>query len=104
MGGESEEDFMKHRLWSDQPLSIDLDILENRRQEQNLWEKAVYPIGNGRLGCTAFGVPDKERIQFNQDSLWVGNEDNTGGYQPFGDVYIDMPHADWRDYRELHSY
>ena len=37
-----------------------------------------------------FGGIPTERIQFNEDSLWVGNEHNTGGYQPFGDVIIDV--------------
>ena len=50
-------------------------------------------------GCTIFGEPQKERIQFNEDSLWVGNEDCTGGYQPFGDVYVEMPHSEYSDYR-----
>jgi alpha-L-fucosidase 2 len=63
------------------------------------WERNVFPLGNGRLGCTVFGEPKKERIQFNEDSLWVGNEDCTGGYQPFGDVYVETPHAEYSDYR-----
>lgn len=66
------------------------------------WESSVYPIGNGRLGGTVFGGPSRERVQFNVDSLWVGNEDCTGGYQPFGDLYVDLPHAAYREYvREL---
>ena len=63
------------------------------------WERSVYPLGNDRLGCAAFGDPQKERIRFNEDSLWVGNEDCTGGYQPFGDVYVETPHAEYSDYR-----
>lgn len=90
---------MKHILWTDKPLVIDYSVVEHPRDEERQWEPSVYPIGNGRLGCTAFGEPKKERIQFNQDSLWVGNEDNTGGYQPFGDVYIEMPHDTYSDYR-----
>lgn len=90
---------MKNCLWTDKPLIIDYSTIRFPRAEEELWEQAVYPIGNGRLGCTVFGEPGKERIQFNQDSLWVGNEDNTGGYQPFGDVYVEMPHADYSQYR-----
>lgn len=81
---------MHSTLWTDQPLLIDYDLVSRPRDEEEFWEKSVYPIGNGRLGCTAFGEPKRERIQFNQESLWVGNEDNTGGYQPFGDVYIEF--------------
>ena len=37
------------------------------------WTQAV-PIGNGRLGCTTYGEPKKETIQFNEDSLWGEEE------------------------------
>ena len=90
---------MKSVLWTDKPLVIDYNDLRMPQGEERLWEQSVYPIGNGRLGCTAFGEPQRERIQFNQDSLWVGNEDSTGGYQPFGDVYVDLPHGAYSDYR-----
>ncbi|QNN25409.1 glycoside hydrolase family 95 protein [Planctomycetales bacterium ZRK34] len=33
---------------------------------------AALPIGNGRLGAMVFGGPAEGRIQFNEDSLWVG--------------------------------
>ncbi len=45
------------------------------------WEQNVFPIGNGRLGGTIFGDPQRERIQFNEDSSRVGNEHCTGGYR-----------------------
>jgi alpha-L-fucosidase 2 len=35
------------------------------------WVEA-HPIGNGRLGAMIFGGTEKERIQFNDDTLWVG--------------------------------
>ncbi|MCR5217635.1 glycoside hydrolase N-terminal domain-containing protein [Treponema sp.] len=35
------------------------------------WTSAL-PLGNGRLGCMVFGDPVRERIQFNEDSLWSG--------------------------------
>lgn len=35
------------------------------------WTDAL-PVGNGRLGCMVFGDVEKERIQFNEDSLWTG--------------------------------
>jgi len=86
-------------LWTDKPLSMDSSDPPRPAREQAAWEQAVYPIGNGRLGCTAFGEPTRERIQFNHDSLWVGNEDSTGGYQPFGDIYVALGHDDDYDYR-----
>jgi alpha-L-fucosidase 2 len=38
------------------------------------WQRYAYPLGNGNLGCMVFGHPENERIQFNQDTLWVGSE------------------------------
>jgi alpha-L-fucosidase 2 len=35
------------------------------------WLEAL-PVGNGRLGAMVFGGIEKERIQFNEDSLWTG--------------------------------
>lgn len=86
-------------IWTDKPLVIDSDAATNPKQEERQWETQVYPLGNGHLGCTAFGDPKRERIQFNEESLWVGNEDSTGGYQPFGDVYIEMSHEEYSNYR-----
>jgi len=90
---------MNQIIWSDKPLIIDYNEIEKPRDEEERWEREVLPIGNGRLGGTVFGDPKKERIQFNQESLWVGNEDNTGGYQPFGDIYIELDHKNYKAYR-----
>ncbi len=90
---------MANLVWTDKPLVIDYSRVEKPRDEEKFWEAEVYPMGNGRLGCTACGEPKRERIQFNQDSLWVGNEDNTGAYQPFGDVYVELPHQSYENYR-----
>jgi len=57
------------------------------------WEKQALPIGNGRLGGMIFGGVNKEHIQFNEDSLWIGDEKDTGAYQTFGDVYIEFADA-----------
>jgi alpha-L-fucosidase 2 len=54
------------------------------------WEKQALPIGNGRLGCMVFGGVDREHIQFNEDTLWIGDEKDTGSYQTFGDIYMDF--------------
>lgn len=57
------------------------------------WEKQALPIGNGRLGGMVFGGVDREHIQFNEDSLWIGDEQDTGAYQAFGDLYIEFGEA-----------
>lgn len=55
------------------------------------------PIGNGRMGGMVFGGTAQERLQFNEDSLWTGDENPTGdyntmgGYQAFGDVHLVLP-------------
>ncbi len=54
------------------------------------WETEALPIGNGRLGAMIFGGIEREHIQFNEDSLWIGDETDTGAYQAFGDVLIDF--------------
>ncbi|KAK5938858.1 hypothetical protein PMZ80_009050 [Knufia obscura] len=35
------------------------------------WTDAL-PIGNGKLGGMVFGIPDAERIQLNEESVWSG--------------------------------
>jgi alpha-L-fucosidase 2 len=46
-------------------------------QPSEKWEDAL-PIGNGRLGAMIFGIPGKERIQLNEDSMWPGGPDDWG--------------------------
>ena len=95
----ADEVIAKRILWSDEPVVFNPKQADNMRYAAQHWSKNVFPLGNGRLGCTVFGEPMRERIQFNEDSLWVGNEDCTGGYQPFGDLYVEMPHAEFTNYR-----
>ncbi len=54
------------------------------------WMTQALPIGNGRIGAMIFGGVQREQIQFNEDSLWIGDENDTGAYQAFGDVLIDL--------------
>ena len=41
------------------------------RQPAQQWDHAM-PIGNGRLGAMVFGSVNRERIQLNESSLWMG--------------------------------
>lgn len=50
----------------------------------------AYPLGNGSLGLMVFGGVNQEHIQFNESTLWTGDENETGAYQPFGDLYVDF--------------
>ena len=55
------------------------------------WMTQALPIGNGELGAMFFGEYPRERIQFNEKTLWGGGPTNMGGgYQNFGDLYIDV--------------
>jgi len=58
------------------------------------WMTEAYPIGNGRMGGMVFGGLAQEHIQFNEISLWTGDENETGAYQAFGDLYIDFKGKD----------
>ncbi len=55
-----------------------------------VWQQECLPIGNGHLGCMIYGGVAKEHIQFNEDSLWIGDEVDTGAYQAFGDLFIEL--------------
>jgi len=50
-----EESYL--RLWYEQPAAV--------------WTEAL-PVGNGSLGAMVFGGVEKERIQFNEETLWTG--------------------------------
>jgi alpha-L-fucosidase 2 len=45
-------------------------VLRYVRPARN-WNEAL-PVGNGRLGAMVFGGVPLERIQFNEDTLWMG--------------------------------
>lgn len=50
-------------LWYDKPAAS--------------WTEAL-PVGNGGLAGMIFGDPAKERIQFNEQTLWTGDEIKMG--------------------------
>ena len=41
------------------------------KRPANLWVEAL-PVGNGRMGSMIFGGIAKERIQFNESTVWTG--------------------------------
>ena len=74
-----------------EPLSADPAATLWYPQPAKHWVEAL-PIGNGRMGGMIFGEPAMERIQFNEQTLWLGSErtKDMGGYQPFGDLYVEL--------------
>ena len=75
------------------------DLTLGYTQPAKVWSKEAMPIGNGNLGAMIFGGVSNERIQFNEDSLWIGDETDTGAYQAFGDIYVEMDHPNPQRYR-----
>jgi len=63
------------------------------------WMTEALPIGNGSLGAMLFGLTATERVQFNVNSLWTGDEKDTGAYQAFGDLFIQLNHVSPTGYR-----
>lgn len=45
-------------LWYDEPAAK--------------WENKALPVGNGRLAAMVFGGVDRERLQFNEETVWDG--------------------------------
>jgi hypothetical protein len=58
------------------------------------WMTDAYPMGNGKVGGMVFGGLAEEHIQFNELSLWTGDEEETGAYQAFGDLFIRFDGVD----------
>ena len=64
------------------------------------WSSEALPIGNGRLGAMLFGGGKSERIQFNENSLWSGDNNwdgayecgdhGFGSYRNFGDLFVEF--------------
>ena len=40
------------------------------------WDHA-FPVGNGRMGAMVFGTVNRERIQLNEETLWMGGPQDT---------------------------
>lgn len=54
------------------------------------WMTSALPLGNGDLGAMFFGGVARERIQFNEKSLWAGSPEKRGTYRNFGNIYMDF--------------
>jgi alpha-L-fucosidase 2 len=63
------------------------------------WMTEALPIGGGSQGGMIFGLTGTERVQLNQNTLWTGNERDTGSYQTFGDLFVQLGHDQVTDYR-----
>jgi alpha-L-fucosidase 2 len=64
------------KMWDNQPAKT--------------WMTDAYPIGNGRIGGMIFSGINQEHIQFNDNTLWTGDEHDRGAYQALGNLFIDF--------------
>ena len=46
------------------------------RSAASQWDHA-FPLGNGRMGAMVFGTVNRERIQLNEETLWMGGPRET---------------------------
>lgn len=64
------------RLWYDEPASKGKNILNGgsfgTTAEDNTWQQQTLPIGNSFMGANVYGEIGKERLTFNQKTLWNG--------------------------------
>lgn len=63
------------------------------------WMTEALPIGGGSQGAMIFGLTGTERVQLNHNTLWTGHERDTGTYQTFGDLFVQLGHDQVTDYR-----
>jgi alpha-L-fucosidase 2 len=80
------------------PPAAAADLTLRYAEPAKQWTEAL-PIGNGRIGGMVFGGITNERVQFNEQTLWLGDEIAMGSYQPFGDLFIDLHHGSATGYQ-----
>ncbi|RRC96289.1 glycosyl hydrolase family 95 catalytic domain-containing protein [Schaalia canis] len=67
-------------LWYGQPASATQLKSEGIPAQDNVWQQATLPIGNGDLGGTIYGEISREHIVINEKTLWTGGPGSKGSY------------------------
>ena len=49
----------------------DLKLWYDKPADAHVWEQAL-PLGNGRLGAMVYGIPHREELQLNEETIWAG--------------------------------
>jgi alpha-L-fucosidase 2 len=62
------------------------DLVLRYNRPASSWNEAL-PVGNGRLGAMVFGTVPRERIQFNEETLWTGEPHDYS--HPGASKYLD---------------
>ena len=67
--GQETKDSGKNalRLWYTEPSSQG-----GKTGEDDVWQEYTLPIGNGDMGANVYGEVGKERMTFNEKTLWTG--------------------------------
>lgn len=73
-----------------QTLAFSADHILHYDKPATKWQQEALPIGNAFQAAMIYGGVNKEQIQFNEESLWVGDEEDTGRYQAFGDIFVEF--------------
>ncbi len=72
-------------LWYDEPATA--------HKVDNVWMEYSLPIGNGQFGASLFGGVQRDEIQFNEKTLWMGGPNDMGSpygkYLNFGSVFVE---------------
>lgn len=63
--------FSQRPLWASAPIDEPTPYKLFFQQPAIAWPDAL-PVGNGRLGAVVFGIPGRDRIQLNEESIWDG--------------------------------
>src|SRR5689334_7634318 len=82
-----------------QKIALSQQQVLSYRQPAADWQSQALPIGNGRIGAMVYGGARQEHLQLNENSLWTGDEKDTGRYQNLGDLYVDFEHPEAGNYR-----
>lgn len=84
------------KLWYTTPANVST-------QETNggEWMQESLPLGNGNLGNLIFGGIEKERIHFNEKTLWTGGPSDSRPDYQFGNKQTSYTAEEIQSYREL---
>ena len=79
-GDTSKDDW----LWYKQPASqTDATATAGGNYgnpDNNRWQQTTLPFGNGKIGGTVWGEVSRERVTFNEETLWTGGPGSSTSY------------------------
>lgn len=84
------------KLWYKTPANI-----HSAETNGGEWTRQSLPLGNGNLGNLIFGGISKERIHFNEKTLWTGGPSETRPDYQFGNKKTAYTDKEIEAYRKL---